>query len=122
MSTWLYIRRYIKKNDTINDMARPNEYNKTAKWDEKIAKYNRLCFELREQREGYMVKVIPTITGCLGGGMKELKENIRQIFKYDSNDKELEWIAWEMQKTILWETKSLIRKVLSGLLTWGASI
>ena len=40
-----------------------------------------------------MVKVIPTIIGCLGGGMKELKKNIRQIFEYDSNDKELEWIA-----------------------------
>ena len=63
------------------------------------------------------MKVIPTINGCLGGGMKELKENIRQIFEYDSNDKELEWIAREMQKTVLWESKYLIRKVLSGLLT-----
>ena len=71
-------------------MACPNEYNKIAKRDEKIAKYSRLCFELRERQEGYTVKVIPTITGCLGGGMKKLKENIRQIFEYDSNDKELE--------------------------------
>ena len=49
--------------------------------------------------------------------MKELKENMRQIFEYDSNDKKLEWIAREMQKTVLWESESLIRKVLSGLLT-----
>ena len=49
--------------------------------------------------------------------MKELKESIRQIFEYDSNDKELEWIAREMQKTVLWESEYLIRKVLSGLLT-----
>ena len=39
------------------------------------------------------VKVIPTIIRCLGGGMKELKESIRQIFEYDNNDKELEWIS-----------------------------
>ena len=58
-------------------MACPNEYIKIAKRDEKIAKYNRLCFELRERREGYTVKVIPAIIGCLGGGMKELKESIR---------------------------------------------
>ena len=64
-----------------------------------------------------MAKVIPTIIGCLGGGMKEPKENIRQNFEFDSNDNELEWIAPEMQKTVLWESKSLIRKVLSGLLT-----
>ena len=49
--------------------------------------------------------------------MKELKENIRQIFEYDSNDKELEWIVQEMQRTVLWESESLLRKVLSGLLT-----
>ena len=75
------------------------------------------CFELREQREGYTVKVMPTITGYLGGGMKEWKESIRQIFEYNINDKELEWISQEMQKTVLWESKSLVRKVLFGLLT-----
>ena len=62
------------------------------------------------------MKVIPTIIGCLGVGIKELKEDIRQIFEYDNNDKELERIAREIQKTVLWERESLIRKVLSGLL------
>ena len=80
-----------KKTILLIDMACPNEYNKIGKRDGKIGKYNRLCFELRERREGYTVKVIPTIIGCLGGGMKELKESIRQIFEYDNNDKELEW-------------------------------
>ena len=54
-------------------MVFPNEYNKITKQNEKIGKCNRSCFELRERRERYTVKVIPTITGCLGGGMKELK-------------------------------------------------
>ena len=49
------------------------------------------------------------------GGIKELKESIRQIFKCGSNDKELESISREMQKTLLWERKCLIRKVLSAL-------
>ena len=39
-----------------------------------------------------MVKVVPTIIGCLGVGMQELKESIRQIFEFDNNVKELEWI------------------------------
>ena len=106
-----------KKTILLIGMACPNEYNKIAKRDEKIAKYNRLWNGLGERREGYTVKEIPTIIGCFGGGMKELKENIRQIFEYDSNDKKLEWIAREMQKTVLWENESLIRKVISGLLT-----
>ena len=63
------------------------------------------------------MKVIPTIIGCFGGGMKELKETIRQIFEFGNNYKLLEWISREIQKTVLWEIKSLIRKVLSGLLT-----
>ena len=100
----------------------PKWNNKIAQQDEKIGKYSWLCFELRERREGYTVKVVPTIIGCLGGGMKELKESIREIFEYEDNDKELEWISREMQKTLLWESKSLIIKVLSGLLTWGVSI
>ena len=106
-----------KKTILLTDMAFPNEYNKIAKREEKIGKYNRLCFELREQREGYTVKVTPAIIGCLGGGMKELTDSIRQTFEYDNNDEELEWISREMQKTVLWESKSLIRKVLPGLLT-----
>ena len=31
--------------------------------------------------------------------MKELKESISQIFEYDNNDKEPEWISPEIQKT-----------------------
>ena len=62
------------------------------------------------------MKVVPEIIGCLGGGMKELKESIKQIFEYENSDKELEWISRKNQNTVLWENRSLIRKVLSGLL------
>ena len=105
-----------KKTILLIDMACPNENNKIAKRDEKIGKYNGLCFELRERR-GYTMKVVPTIIECLEGGTKELTESIRQIFEYENDDKELEWISREMPKTLLWESEYLIRKVLSGLLT-----
>ena len=57
------------------------------------------------------VKVIPTINGCFGGGIKWLKESIRLIFEYN-NDKRLEWISREMQNNILWKSESLIKKSL----------
>ena len=63
------------------------------------------------------MKVIPAIVGCLGRGIQELKECIRQIFEYDNNDEELESISQEMQKTKPWKRISLMRKVLFGLLT-----
>ena len=49
--------------------------------------------------------------------MKELKQSIRQVFEYDDNDKELEWISRELQETVLWESESLIKKVPSRLVT-----
>ena len=60
-------------------MTWPNKYNKIATEDQKTEKCHQLCFELRQRWEGYMVKVISTIIGCLGGGIKELKEH-RQLF------------------------------------------
>ena len=105
-----------KKRILVIDMACPNEANKEAKREEKIRKYQQLCFELRERREGYTITVIPTVIGCLGGGMKELKEELRKIIDYE-HDKEINAIAREMQQTVLWESESLIRKILSGLLT-----
>ena len=56
------------------DMACQNEYDKIARRDKKIGKQNQLCFELRERREGYMVKVISAMIVCHGGGMKKVKE------------------------------------------------
>ena len=61
------------------------------------------------------MKVIPIVTGCLGGGMKELKKYMQKIFEYE-NEKELYTTMREIQKTVIWESESIIRKVLSGLL------
>ena len=104
-----------KKMILLVDMAFPDEANRQVKQEEKIKKYEQLCFELRERREGYTVKVIPTVIGCLGGGMKEFKTDMQQILEYE-NEKELYTTMREMQKTVLWESESMIRKVLSGLL------
>ena len=88
-----------KKTILLIDMACPNELTKEAKREEKMRKYQQLCFELRERREGYTVIVIPSVIGCFGGGIKELKANIKRNFDYH-NAKELELIAREMQKTV----------------------
>ena len=84
-----------KKTMLLVDKACPHEANRQVKREEKIKKYEQLCFELRERREGcYTVKVIP---GCLGGGMKELKTDMRKIFEYE-NEKEFYTTMRKMQR------------------------
>ena len=87
-----------KKTILLVDMACPDEANRQVKREEKIKKYEQLCFELTERREGYMVKVIPIVIGCLRGGMKELKTDI--IFEYE-NEKELYTTMREVQDCTL---------------------
>ena len=66
----------FRLEDTVNkvvimiEMACPNEINKDEKRTEKIRKYQQLCYEIRERREGYVVKMIRSVIGCFGGGMK----------------------------------------------------
>ena len=102
-----------KKIIMIIDMACPNEANKEEKRLEKIRKYQQLCFELRERRVGFKVKVVPAVIGCLGGGMKMLKRDVNELFE---NETDMNQTIREMQKTVLWESESIMRKVLSGLL------
>ena len=48
--------------------------------------------------------------------MKDLRTDMQKIFEHE-NENELYTVMREMQKTALWESESLIRKVLQGLLT-----
>ena len=102
-----------KKVITIIDMACPNESHKDEKRREKIRKYQQLCFELRERREDFTVKVVPSVISCLGSGLKRLKEDIKELF---TDDKELECTCGEMQKSVIWESETIMRKILLGLI------
>ena len=67
---------------------------------------------MKEGRPGYMVTVIPVVIGALGGGIKKtISELSRLITK---RDVVLRTVS-EMQKTILMDNESIIRKVMSGL-------
>ena len=85
------------KTIVLVDMACLMESNRTKKRDDKVTKYQQLCFEIRERREGYTVEVIPMIIGCLGGGMKELRTNIKRILKNYCDDNKLDY-----SKNIIW--------------------
>ena len=79
---------------------------------EKLTKYTQLAYELRERRPGYKITVIPLIIGALGGGMKSAMVELWNVLKKNELAKQ---VAGEMQKTILMDSESTIRKVLSRL-------
>ena len=78
----------IEKKIMIIDMACPNESNKEKKREEKMRKYQQLCYEIRERRDGYCLKTRKTCNGYVE----------------------------KCKKTVLWESETIMRKILSGLL------
>ena len=78
-----------------------------------MTKYRKLAFETRERRPRYEINVIPVVIGALGGGMKALKNELKKLFK----DKDLvNKVAGEMQRAVLMDSGSIIRRVMSGLI------
>ena len=67
---------------------------------------------MRERRPRYTVTIIPIIIGALGGGMKKTTNELSKLLaKHELVVK----TAAEMQKTILMDSETLLRKVLSGI-------
>ena len=81
----------------ICDMACPQQQNIKAKRLEKLTKYTQLAYELR----------------AFGGGVKSAMVELSNVLNKNELAKQ---VAGEMQKTILMDSVSTIRKVLSGLI------
>ena len=110
ISSW---KRKKSRKILICDMACPQQQNIDMKRMEKLTKYRQIAFETRERRPGYVIKVVPVIIGALVGGMKMLKTELKTVFI----DQELVGkIAGEMQRTVLMDSESIIRRVISGLI------
>ena len=102
-----------KKKVWICDMACPQQRNIQAKRLDKLTKYRQLAYETRERRLGYEIMVVPLIIGALGGGVKQIFSDMGKIFE-DKNI--LNRTICEMEKTVLMDSETTSRKVLSGLI------
>ena len=78
----------------------------------KEANYRQLAFEIRNRRPRFKVKVVFLVISAFGAGLKELLIELEKIFEKDDL---CERIVAEMQKTVLMNSETIIRKVLSGL-------
>ena len=96
----------------ICDMANPQENNLEKKRLEKRTNYRQHAFEIKERRPGFKVKVVPLVIPAFGGSIKEILKELENMFEKDNFCKR---IVAEMQRTILMDSETIIRKVLSGL-------
>ena len=55
--------------------------------------------------------ILPVVIGCFGGGGNKVLSVLKELL-HDNADK----VLGEMTKVVLWESESLIRRVLSGLI------
>ena len=101
-----------KKMIWIVDMACPMEKNIEEKRKEKLEKYQQLAFEIRERRPGFRVEIVPVIIGCLGGGMTDLEKQVGKLI----DEEKVEEICRTMQTTVLLESETLMRKIISGVI------
>ena len=108
----LILKEKGEKRIWICDMACPQQHNLETKLAEKLTKYQQLAFEMRERHPRYMLTVIPVVIGALGGG---IKKTIRELSKLITKQDVVLRTVSEMQKTILMDSESIIRKVMSGL-------
>ena len=71
-----------------------------------------LAFELRKRRAEYKTYVRPVVIKVLGGSIQEAILEVKKIFKQDDMSKK---IVCEMQRTILMNDETIVRKILSRL-------
>ena len=91
-------------------MACLSENNVDTKHGEKLQKYQQLAFDIRQIRPGYNVMITLIVIGCLGGGVTN------KIGRLISDEKKTRAVSKEMVKTVLFESESITRNELSGLI------
>ena len=93
-------------------MTCPQENNTEKKRLKKRTNYRQLAFKIRERRPGFKVKVVLLVISLFGGGITEI---LKELENMSEKDDLCERIVVEMQKKILMDSKTIIRKVLLGL-------
>ena len=68
---------------------------------------------MREKRPEYRVEIIRIVIGCLGGGMKQVECQVKKIIKDEGGAR---LTCNEMLKVVLFESESMLRKTLTGII------
>ena len=108
----LLLETKYKKQLLICDMACPMQQNTDTKRRDEFTRYQKLALEMRERRLGCTVVIVSVIIGALGGGMKK---KLNELTKLLTKQELVVKTAAKIQKTILMDSETLLRKLFSGL-------
>ena len=97
----------------ICDIACPQQNKIGVKRTEKLTKYKQFAFETRGRRPDYEIYVVSVVVGALGGGIKALNVDLKKIF---DNNELLDEVVAMMQKAVLMDSESIVRRIMSGLI------
>ena len=101
-----------KKKIWICDMTCPQQQNIETKRLEKLTKYRQLSYKSSERQPEYKIMVVPLVIGAVGRGIRQIMADMGKMF---GNKYFLKQTICEMYKTVLMDSKTTSRKVLSGL-------
>ena len=92
-------------------MACPRQRIIETKRLEKLIKYRQLAYESRDRHPKYEIMVVSLVIGALGGGIRQIMAVMGKTFE---NKDLLKRTIYKMQKTVLIDSETTLRKVLSG--------
>ena len=107
------IERKNKNKMFLINLACPSKNNVDAKHVEKLQKYQQHKFQMKERRPGNNAMLIPIVNGCSGRGMRWATDQVGRLI---SDEKKRRAISKEMVKRVLFESESITRRVLPGLI------
>ena len=111
----LVLENTDKKTIIMEELACTMDVNVHENINQKIRTYEQLCFEICEQRLGLGLQSDsgPLVIGYCGGGGAKLLQNLSKLLDDPKTEKK---VSCEMIKIVLFESKSILRKILSRLI------
>ena len=105
----LTLEEKAKKKIWICSMACPQQRKIETKMLEKLTKYRQLAYESRARWPEYKIMVVRMVIEALGGGIRQIMVDIRNIFEIKDL---LKRRNCEMQKTVLMDSETTSKMAL----------
>lgn len=92
------------KAETTSEMSYPWIQNREKKDEKKVLKYEPLCWELKQQFEGYKITQYNIVMCVLGGWSSSMEVSLSQVLGNKGKE-----VLKRMQRSIIWSSLNIVR-------------